>query len=1438
MRVITRLLTTGNRTLLALAGATLVAIAGSPRCLAQSPSPVYVDDSPAATEGLLRANELAAVGNLTEAAGVLQHIMTEFGGSVVAAGTPGDDDLFISVREKVYLQLLANPALLARYRETQGDGAQRALKAGRVNEVEERQLLTAAGFDAALIVAESQLENARFEAALLTLDQLEKHPDRTMERGTKAAELLTRLASYTRGATAEDAWARVARWRADARLEPAARSESERPPEPAVRDTFGVGDALLLDGLLERPLASDRIGEPIDTLRSLVAGSMLRDVPETAMTLHAAPSVSGDLVYVNDGERVSAWDRFTLTLRWRQHVDSPPSMSTAFAAASTLEEMNRVAVQEPYAVAVTGLSLLGRPTPERTVTAFDARTGDALWSRTLLQISPQFDESMLRGSAVIEEGTVIVAAVKQSQQKRMVGLYLIGLDAATGETKWIRTAGSIGSLPWSNGRQGAGDETIADRGILYRSDRLGVVAAIESANGRVRWVRRAMPETVTQSGFLSQQWQTNQAVLRGEQLFTLSPDRREVLVMNRRSGALERRLAAQRLGLPSYMLTCGDWLVGVGNVRVRALDLSAPDWFDRPSIPVADVTERGIRGRVVVHERSLMVPIATGIRIIAMPSPSELETSKPDIALKDDAEGADVNQQILAVVEPKLPSREIRLSMPGTVLAMESQLLVVDDERIHGYLLWDVAEKLLRERMAASTDNPEPAITYAELSHQSGRMEKVLPAVDEALAIIERDPLGQRHGVSRSRLFRALLEMVEPDAQSALTARLTPADRKELIERLARAAAEPAEQVAYRMAAGRALEAESQARAAAEMYQSILDSSVFASQSYTSRQTTLPADVEATRRLRDLVRSSGAAVYASFDAEAARRLGEMTAETTPEQMEALARRYPMSRAAAQAWSMAAERYVATQRVDAAVFALEEGYRAASEVLTDADPLLGSIVGRLILAQERAGRVIPAIRLIEATNIQRPGLVVSDGSAALDTQELLTRLRDRLASLERRPDIGEAFGKATALEGWSIVEPACGMLPGAPTDVALLGSSLGELAMFRFDRNSGTPEQVWAGVSNELYLFLSENAAYFGRSVGEMGTPDQVAIRRNLTTGKVQWATPPFRSIFAGDERPAPDPMLGGAFDTPLRSGVASHELFTMLDAGVFVLLERSGRIAAFDAESGDLIWSKSSTISQVFDAAMGAGHLVMIGADEAPSPHSMLDTEMRHTSLILEARTGQVLMRHEEPRPMRWTRVSPQGEVLIGGEPGVICIDAFRRIVKWRSESNPLENSIEAWLTPTKVIVRDRDEELWRVDLETGERDPQLLDTGTRLDQGYVRIVAEAMNDQFAIASQRGFAVFGATGELIAADARTGERYSADPVFAQSLIVTIEEIPADPQPDGSTMYSVGLSDLATGRAVRAGELPLPGVPSDMMLVDGVVLVSAGGTTFVVPAPAK
>ncbi len=1389
----------------------------TPRAMAQFASPVYMDDSPPATEAMSRASELAGVGNLSEASLVLQRVLDQFAQSVVADDASGDPELFISVRSRIHELMLRNRPLLDRYRETEGPAARRMLQAGEAERVESTRLLTAAGFEAALIVAQEHAESANFDAAWRTLEQLDRHPDRTGDGAADAAQLLTTIAGFVEGTdpwAAQRVWTLADRWRTDAGLPgPAPRTAAPRPQVATTIDPFTPAGPTGLAGLLPRPLASASIGEPMEQLRSYATQISIRGLPDSAVTLHAAPSVSGDTVFVHDGRRITAWDRFTLAMKWRRHIDAPLSHGgSMYSSPLSLEDMSRITVQDPWLIAVTGVSMIGAQSPERTITRFDARDGSVVWTRTLGSMGAMFDESAVRGAAVVDQGVVVIAAVKQSQQKRLVSVSLIGLDLQTGETRWTRTLGSIGSLPWSNWRIGGGDESAVRAGVTYRSDRLGVIAAVESATGRPRWVRRAALTDEQQVGSGLPLWSTNTPVFHGDTLITLSPNRRTLLVLDAETGRLVRQRTTDRLGQPGYVLRHGDLLLAVSQLRIRALDLAADEWIQREPVELLDVKTMGIRGRVVIAGDQALVPVVDGVLSIDLAA-----------ALESIRTGAPAPEPV-----------PITLESPGNFVAVEGQLLVVDDAKVHTYLLWDVAQQLLRDRMVAEPANPDPAITFAELSYQAGHPEHVLPAIDSALAAIERDPLSPNSERSRARLFRSLLAMVEPTGPSRPAAQLSPEQRGELVDRLARCASEPWEQVSSLLAAGRYFEAAGQPEIAVQKYQTILETPVLAAQTYTISETTLPAEAEATRRIRDLVRASGPTVYASYEAEAARLFEQAGAGAPPEDLETIARRFPLARSAPRAWMAAADRYHAQGRIDPAIFALEEGLRTSTDVLPTGDPLLGELAGRLLGQMQSAGRYVPALRELELLQRERPGLALTDRGRSIDPVALMSELRAAMTNAYRRPSIGPRLGEATTMLGWSAVEPACPRLPTARTNYALLGSGSGELTMWRFEPDGGAVK-LWGGVPREMYLCMDATGIYFGRQVNGRSGTDQEIVCRDVETGIERWVTPAFRSIFDGVGEPTGS-RSSQMIDTPLKAQAMLNELFILFDDHTLVMVERTGRTAAFDLTTGAKLWNTPRTVARVHDAALDAGKIIIGGFDQPPSNEAVVDAELRSAVVAIDARSGRELVRHGERQTIRWVRFTPEGHALIAGDRGLFALDVYRKIVRWRSESRPLEQTIEAWTMPGRAVVRDSSNELWTIRTETGQRDTEPLDAGGRLDYDFKRITATALGSNMLIATARGFIILDADGALVGADARPTDGDILPVAVADNYIVTLDA-DGDEQPGGETLYTLGVFSVDSGRAAAIVKLPIPAPtrPVLVTVVDHQILVTAGSATIRIPA---
>jgi hypothetical protein len=334
---------------------------------------------------------------------------------------------------------------------------------------------------------------------------------------------------------------------------------------------------------------------------------------------------------------------------------------------SGVEEPASVTVKGRDVAAVTGKALNGTREGNGRIHLLDTATGALRWSVDVTTLDqPALVSASIRGPAMIGEGVVVVAARRNMPERRLLSLHLIGLDRATGRMLWHRTVGSAGALPYRRDAY-ITDSGVLSEGVVYRADVLGIVGAVDAATGRPLWVRR-LPSQAVPPPEGAWPWQMGKPVIDGDSLIILSPDRQSILRLNRRTGAIITTCKADRLGVPQplYLLRTSASLVGVGDDRVGVVPIQNFDTAPAKFTPL--IPEPGIHGRVVAAGERLLIPVVAGLLLI--------DTSNP-------------------TAEPiALP-----LDNPGNVVALENQLLVVDDAFIHSYLLWEVAEKLLTGRM-------------------------------------------------------------------------------------------------------------------------------------------------------------------------------------------------------------------------------------------------------------------------------------------------------------------------------------------------------------------------------------------------------------------------------------------------------------------------------------------------------------------------------------------------------------------------------------------------------------------------------------------------------------------------------------------------------------------------------------------------------------------
>lgn len=1386
--------------LLVAAAVAIPPLAGGSLALAQTPSPVYVDDSPAAAEGLSRATSQIRSGDFEKGVRLIQRIMDEEGKRLITRGE--DPNLFISVRERIHRLLLADREALESYRAINGAAAERLLEAGRIEEVEERLLLTSAGFEAALQLAQRQMERAAFATARRTLEQLEDHPDRQGEWGRDAAALLTAANRYLDN---ESVAKRARRWRAEADVHDEAPPRIEGPDIERGHSVWRNGPALALDDVLSQPFWSTPL-----TLADESAPERQNESESEARAntrlLHVVPTVAGDAIYINDGQAISAWDRFTMSLRWRVDASPIPSgLRGRSVGRLMLEDFNSVTVSDPWAVAATGLARQGAREGDKRVHAINARTGERAWAVDIASLDPALADSHVRGPLLIEEGRVVARADKQVKQRRLMSIHLAGLDLATGDLAWQTALGSRGTLPYATTGRVA-EPILARDGIVYVVSKLGFAAAVEAGTGRVQWLRRFVFDSTVQ--IAERAWQSQSSALIDGTLFAITPGQTRIVGIDAAGGEIRADRSANLFGRPRYLLAAAGHLIAIGERTAFALDASKFDDSEAAPRQILNARADGFWGRVVVAGERVLAPTNEGLLAADVDAP---DGAPPDF---------------------------VELEMPGNPVASEGQLVVVDDNQVHSYLIWSVAEEILARRMEMDPSDPRPAMTYAELAHRAGRYDQILPALDAALSSIERDPLDPRNQEVRARLFESVARMTDPDPKDRFGIDLEDSLLRDILTRQERLAATPDERVAHLLAKGDYYEQTGEPARAVDAYQRILIEDPLAAARLDRHGVTLQAEIEATKRVRRLLGMFGRDLYASYEAEAARELDAVSGTLDPEVFTRIARRYPVARAGVRAWLEASAAYRTRGQPHGAIRALEEGLIAARDALPQDDELIGELAGRLVRTLIRQGRYSAAGATIARVRDRWPNMTFTDEGSPIDIASLGASISERLALLHKRPEIGllPSSPGAQTLRGWTLTEPLIEKSAAAGSEFVVLASE-DELGLFGRDSVSGL-RKIWTIPADESMSVLAMTQDSVLIAVRE---EKGVSVHRyDLPTGKRDWETPPFNAIFANAPHRREGGREGGevrTLETRTQGERPITEVLTALDDQTIVLIERSGRGAAIDLETGRVLWTREGLAPAIHDIATRSGQLLIGGADarkrdpetgRAPAPHIALH----------DLRSGKHLQSLDAEKGMvRWVRLAESGAALVGMDRAIASYDLFQGHLRWNITSDAGRRTVDAWLFPGRLIVLNDQHQLQQFDLEDGSSAVGSLETRDRVTADSGMISAADLDGSAAFATRAGIVIFDEAGNLAGADQRRGYASLVPAAFAEEHIVAIDSVDAS-RLDEETSYEMLIFSATSVRLLQTRPMTLGARPHTIGLLDGRILISAGDTTVVLDASAE
>ena len=683
------------------------------------------------------------------------------------------------------------------------------------------------------------MEDARFHAAWHAIAQLEGHPLVEGDASAQRARLARAIVAYIdeRGLGFDEAdRALVARWAESEGVGGAALSV--RVPE--IHESLSPSDrveTIDISGLLSKPLWSVDVGDQLEA-RRVRSRNDPEGVPDAASLLYMIPAVDEDSVYVNDGFTITSWNRFSLSQRWHTPIREAGTRRIRSIRGRTFSDPNSVDVSGRWVVGVMGLSISNADT-DRSIVALDSRTGDVRWQTTIGQLGLEdIGDGRVVGLPVIDQRAAIVTVVKDTERRRLHSIYALAIDLQTGEPMWARPIGSVGKLPYGNALHN-GDLPTVERGVMYRSDRIGFMVAIETVTGRVKWARRFDYTQDLRRYSTQTTWGLNKPAIQDGKLYTLNPERTLLHVIDKATGEILEQHPSMPLGKPEYVLICDGVLVGVNPVDVHMAPLDSLG--DEGAYAHALVVkEPGIRGRAVASGERLVVPAAGGVY---HGRPSEILAGEAEFEFVD-------------------------LDRPGIVLPMDEELLVVDDRQVHTYLLWDSARDVLSRRMENDpTDASNPCdVRGAGVPRGAdvagGRGDGSGAAGDRAGAALDAERDGAGAAVQRSAGHGG------PAGRRAGGRALNDEQRRAVLSRLELTASTPRERVAHLMVRGSIAESNDEPRDAVDAYQRILESEELASTMHFESERSVPADAEATRRLRSLIEVHSREIYRAYDREA------------------------------------------------------------------------------------------------------------------------------------------------------------------------------------------------------------------------------------------------------------------------------------------------------------------------------------------------------------------------------------------------------------------------------------------------------------------------------------------------------------------------------------------------------------------------------------------
>jgi outer membrane protein assembly factor BamB len=1282
---------------------------------AAAENPIYIADSPIATDALSRASDLLAQRNLDEAVRLCDEIIRNHGDRLIRLDENDQDRVHIRVRQRVNGFIQSHPELLETYRRQITPVARVWLDDDSTwARAAQDAWLTEPGLIASLRIAQQLIEAGRFHAGLGVLSDLDTHPDAQgyVAQSQALRELAIRFLDADPPIAPEPYRARSLVWNTES--------------QPGVS----------LDGIVPSILAraaltpSTQLDLGNSSAPSRMSGASWKPTP------WCVPLVEDQHLFTNDGYTISCFDRFTMRPIWRVQTYNPndeiPTTPDGRARLGRLlEDITSITSDGRDALFVTpGVPRNSQTDPITDVVRLDQRTGNQLWRVNIRSLDDSLSDASIRGPIVLDQGTIVVIARTNNRRQRLISLSVVGLDAATGHLEWVQPLASAGSLPFQQSGQLAHNPIVRD-GIAYYTDLIGFGAAIRVATGEVLWARPLpAPDLYKRSNRPA--FAGNAPVINDHGLFVLTSDGGRILQIDPASGRTIASRPSDSVGESYYLLSVDSArFICVSDKRVSIYDAARfANTSSRRSPELGDDSnaQTGIRGRVVVMGDRILAPVEMGVRVL---NPDRL--SEPGF---------------------------ISLDSTGNIAALDGQLIVVDQIDVMGFLSWETASMLLEQRVAT---DPSAAVTIAELAHRTGRTEDIVPSVQRAMRVVSAQPMNTRSQL-RDALFDVVLRVIRGSEfdQDSVTKVSIAQLGQERVDALMLALGELArthdQGVAYRMELGSLHERYRDFDKAILAYQGVLDQHSLRSAMWEGSEIAVRAGLEATRRIGRIIEREGFGPYQSADDLARAEIEYLGENATPQQYESLAQRFPWSRITPLILLRASERYIAENKIPSSIEAARSGIERIERLGAMGQPLnqviLGTLADALISGLIETNRAREAHATARSLLEAHPSLELLRRGQPVTLEQLATAA----GNADTLPRLGSRLvdNPSPLLVTGSPLRPAHRLDPGG---VLMYAPQLGRLQYLRAGRNvfepfwertaPGTqpPTIVWQGPTRVL-IFWPESVG-----TGDTGTLECV----DTSTGTLVWAQRDIRTALEqGSARVADDTArIDSLINIPGQGAQPTHQLVVASDGQSVVVTDRIGRAMGIDLYAGDLLWQRDLPINRVHDIDLRQGALGICGVMIVDRAQDQRNGSTTPIAARIDPRTGepgQVTERFgHQPR---WVRIGDRSRLFVASTVRLSAFNTDMGTVDWVVNSEDIADSLGAWVTDTHLLVLSDRRALWAIDPSDGSRSPRPMDTHAKLTaRGWMRVIPEI--GRTVLLSNAGFIAYDNQNQTLGVDSRS-----------------------------------------------------------------------------------